>query len=106
MNQSDLRAELASAAPLPADAVDWNALHRRIMAAARRPWWSYTASWARAAVPLAVAASVIASVALATLHANEPTVFAGVSGDLSEMSFASIGNNSDASWLLDAAAGQ
>jgi hypothetical protein len=122
MTESDLRAELASASPLPVDAVDWDALHRRISADAAaplralrraaverpdraRPWWSYTASWARAAVPLAVAASVIASVALANLHSGEPTVFAGISGDLSGLSFASVGNNGDASWLLDATVG-
>ena len=56
-----------------ADADRMAALHRRIMhdAAAtlarlrrQRTVWDYSAQWARAAVPLAVAASILAAVAL------------------------------------------
>lgn len=119
MTESDLRAELADVAgPVPNDAVDWDALHRRIateavgplralrLAVASRPWWAYTASWARAAVPLAVAASVVATVALHTLRSTEPTVLAAVQGDLPTPSLANgLVGKDDTSWLMDAAVG-
>jgi hypothetical protein len=60
----------ADAAPEP----DWDRLHASIVARAALPlarlrkppaWWELTASWARAAVPIAVAASIALAVAIA-----------------------------------------
>lgn len=57
----------------PFAAVDWSRLQRRISERASLPlarlkrgvvWWDYTARWARAAIPLAVAAALVV---LATL---------------------------------------
>jgi hypothetical protein len=60
--------------PGPGGPLDDQQLHSRIMAAARprlaqlrarqRPWWEWTAGWARVAVPVGLAASLAAGVLL------------------------------------------
>lgn len=69
---------LRMAFPPPSfDAADLDALSRRIAERAeltlarlrgRAPWWAYTAGWARAAVPVALAASVILALLLGALE--------------------------------------
>jgi hypothetical protein len=61
-------------APAPDTSLDDDRLRGRIMAAARprlaqlrarrRPWWEWTAAWARVAVPVGLAASLAAGVLL------------------------------------------
>jgi hypothetical protein len=52
----------------PAGDVDWSALANRVGAAVRAhhaaPWWSYAERWQRRALPLALAAGLVGSVAL------------------------------------------
>jgi hypothetical protein len=64
----------------PVGEVDWQALATRIAAAVRAhrpaPWWDYAARWQRHALPLALAAGLLGTIALwrnATTVIPEPT---------------------------------
>ncbi len=67
-------AQALRGAPAPDTSLDDDRLRGRIMAAARprlaqlrarqRPWWEWTAAWARVAVPVGLAASLAAGVLL------------------------------------------
>ena len=62
----------------PYDAVDWDVLARRIQSAVaarrrvERParWWEHAAGWARAAVPLALAAGIAAFALVVTTRSS------------------------------------
>jgi len=98
-----LAAQLERAAGTPPyDEVDWDALARRIhaaalgrrVAAARQRWWDHAALWTRAAIPLAAAAA-IAAIALIALdrsatEATEPagTLIEAVTGAASDQDVA------------------
>jgi negative regulator of sigma E activity len=67
-------ADALRGSPMPGGSLDDEQLHSRIMSAARprlaqlrawpRPWWEWTAGWARVAVPVGLAASLVAGVLL------------------------------------------
>jgi hypothetical protein len=89
---AEVAAHLARAAGRPPyDEVDWDALARRIRAAAlggrvvaaRRRWWEHAALWTRAAIPLAVAAGM-AAVALISLDRSAATESVEPGGTLIE----------------------
>jgi hypothetical protein len=99
--EAGVRAMLRDTArPAPIEAVDWDALHRRIMTgavlpdtprvAARQamtfgPWWELAARWANAAVPLGVAAGLVAGLALARLGTGtdlQPSLVAAIRGEV------------------------
>ncbi|HET6233299.1 MAG TPA: hypothetical protein VFE05_24700 [Longimicrobiaceae bacterium] len=104
----------------PLDRTDWDRLHRAIdaraavvMAARRQAWWAYAGSWARAALPLALAAGVVLAVAAGSMQpapvlqaasAPSPMVEEALSTALPAADRAAL--SADASeWLLrDAAA--
>ncbi len=74
------RALLAASPEPPLDAVDWDALHGRVMAqapkilarsAARRAWWDVAAAWAARGIPVTAASAAAAAVLLAL--AGAPT---------------------------------
>lgn len=78
MLQRALRA--ASPEP-PLDAVDWDALHGRVMAQAtqilarttvRRRWWDHVAAWAARGIPITAASA--AAAALVLMLGGVPTV--------------------------------
>ena len=81
--EAELTAQLRHAAGEPPyDAVDWEALARRIQVAAlgrrvvtaRRRWWEHAALWTRAAIPLAVAAGIAAFALIALNRSTSETV--------------------------------
>lgn len=65
----------AASPPPPMDEVDWDGLHDRIVAgarrtlarriAARRRWWDVTASWAARGIPLTAVTAAAAALVLA-----------------------------------------
>jgi hypothetical protein len=87
----------ASTKPSPVDAVDWHTLHERIMAgastsqlgpvvAAVAPAWRHTARSVAMALPIGMAAGLIAALTLTQLSAVSdvrPSVLAALKGDLS-----------------------
>lgn len=85
----------------PYDAVDWEALARRIhiaalgrrAAAVQHRWWDHAAAWTRAVIPLAVAAGIAAVVLMArdrsTTQATEPpTLMEAVAGGVPDQDIA------------------
>ncbi len=82
--------------PAPLDAVDWHALHERIMADATAvshtpaehrlaPGWQHTARSMAMALPIGMAAGFVATLALAqlgTMTDVRPSVVAALGGDL------------------------
>ena len=85
-----------TATPAPVDAVDWHALHERIMADASTigrapaeprlpPGWQHTARSVAMALPIGMAAGFVAALALAQLGAVtdvRPSFVAALRGDL------------------------
>ena len=68
------RAVRAASPEPPFEAVDWDALHGRIMVQApgilarstiRRSWWDVAAAWAARGIPIAAASAAAAALALA-----------------------------------------
>jgi hypothetical protein len=61
----------------PYAAVQWSALKdrigERVAAQMAAPWWSYATRWERRAIPLALAAGLLASVALWSTSASTTT---------------------------------
>lgn len=85
-----------TASPTPLDAVDWHALHERIMADASaidrapaeprsQPAWQHTARSVAMALPIGIAAGFVATLALAqlgTVTDVRPSFVAALRGDL------------------------
>lgn len=100
--EAELAAQLKRAVGEPPyDAVDWEALARRIHIGAlgrrtpaeRRRWWDHAAAWTRAVIPLAVAAGIAAVVLIArdrsTTQATEPpTLMEAVTGAVPDQDIA------------------
>jgi hypothetical protein len=128
--KSDLRiraALLRREGEPPFDQVSWDSLHRSILARTlqefvqvRRSlnWIDYTVRWARAAIPLAVAA-ILALVLLLPEreHAEEPVTLVAtvsgrdaltmaVAGDVHEQEFVSTVVAADRDWLVSGVIGE
>ncbi|HEY7877087.1 MAG TPA: hypothetical protein VIC55_02620 [Gemmatimonadaceae bacterium] len=93
----------------PYNAVNWDALALRIQAAAvarartgrALPWWEFAAGWSRAAVPLALAASIGAFALVATASSTtdvstteSATLMGAVTGAVSDQALVASASGS------------
>lgn len=71
----------AASPPPPLDEVDWDGLHDRVVASARRvlarvqvrrSWWDVTAAWATRGIPITATAAAAAALVLALVGPPAP----------------------------------